>query len=152
MRTVYLAGPITGCTKKEANDWRRYVSAALMSYDIKGISPLRCEPIIGERYEPNYADPKFGTARAIASKNFYDVAACDLTFAFLPSLSSGTLIEIGAARALNKPIILVSEEPIVINHPVINAAAGWVLPDLDDGIEVVVGILQDYAQPWRNAR
>lgn len=149
MRTVYLAGPITGCTKGEANDWRDYASRALREAEIKGISPLRCEPLIGERYEPNSADPKFGTARAIASKNFFDVGACDMILVFMPTLSSGTLIEMGAGKMVHKPIVLVSEAPEVLNHPVINATAGWVLPTLDDGIEVVIGVLEDYSNPWR---
>lgn len=152
MITVYLAGPITGCTKGEANDWREYVRTAILPYDLQGISPLRCEPIIGERYEPNYADPKFGTARAIASKNFFDVAACNMTFAFLPSwspqLSSGTLIEMGAAKMAHKPLVLVTDDPRAIDHPVINAVAGWLVPTLDDGIEVVTGVLAHYAT-WR---
>jgi nucleoside 2-deoxyribosyltransferase len=154
MITVYLAGPITGCTKGEANDWRAYVSRALAERDIRGISPLRCEPIIGERYSPDYADPKFGTARAIASKNFYDVSACDMMLAYMPkeapAVSSGTLIEIGAAKIIQKPIVLVSDDPRVVGHPVVNAAASWVLDTLDEGIEVVLGVLGDYASWDRN--
>ncbi|MDG5715635.1 hypothetical protein, partial [Acinetobacter baumannii] len=79
MKHVYLAGPIVGCNKAEANDWLKSVDLELMreSKDrVRGISPLRCEPIIGERYLLNYEDPKFGTARAIGSKNMADVRWC----------------------------------------------------------------------------
>src|SRR5258706_8501454 len=73
MRFVYLAGPISGCTGPEAHDWRVNVSGQLARHFIKGVSPLRCEPLRGERYSLTYEDPRFGTARAIASKNFMDV-------------------------------------------------------------------------------
>ncbi len=65
--TVYLAGPIAGCDKGEANDWRWHVAGKLRASGIVGISPLRCEPLVGERYMVGYEDPRFGTARAIAS-------------------------------------------------------------------------------------
>lgn len=150
-KTVYLAGPIAGCDIGEANDWRRSVRSLLEPYNIEGISPLRCEPITGPRYLPEYADPKFGTARAIASKNVFDVRHCDMTLCYLPRElnerrpSYGTIIELAWAHIIGKPTILVSDDPYVRRHPVIQACAGWQLDTLDDGIEVVVGVLGDYA-------
>lgn len=152
MKTVYLAGPIAGCDKSEANDWRAYVRHQLAIDGIKGISPLRCEPLVGERYMLNYADPKFGTARAIGSKNVFDVRHCDMTFAFLPREindrrpSYGTVIELAWAHMIGKPTILVTDCPVLREHPVISACAGWLLSTLDEGIEVVAGVLGDYAR------
>lgn len=151
MRTVYLAGPIAGCDLGEANNWRKYVSDCLQQHNIKGISPLRCEPLIGERYATGYDDPRFGTARAIASKNFLDVQMCDMTLCYLPRslnerrLSVGTVLELGWAHALRKPTILVSDYPFLTEHPVVQANAGWILPDLNSAIEVITGVLADYA-------
>ena len=48
---VYLAGPIMYCDRAEANDWRYEVANNLMEGGLVGISPLRCEPLIGERIE-----------------------------------------------------------------------------------------------------
>lgn len=144
-RTVYLAGPIGGCTKGEANDWRIDLEERLADHDIQGISPLRCEPVIDERYAAEgYPDEKFGTARAIGSKNEMDVRMCDMVIAYLPSISMGTLIEIGMAHALNKPVIIVSGEPDINFHPVIQHCASWRLTDIDDAVEVVIGVLGDY--------
>lgn len=151
MKTVYLAGPIAGCDKGEANDWREYVGNILEPYNIRGISPLRCEPIVGERYMLNYADPKFGTARAIGSKNVFDVRHCDMTLAYLPKVindrrpSYGTVCEIAWAHIIGKPTILVTDDKYLQEHPVISACSGWILPTLDDGIEVITGVLTDYA-------
>lgn len=151
MKTVYLAGPIAGCNLGEANDWRRYVCGRLEPHNIRGISPLRCEPLIGERYSTGCDDPRFGTARAIASKNFLDVQMCDMTLCYLPAalnerrLSVGTVLELGWAHALRKPTILVSDYPFITEHPVVQANAGWILPTLTEAIEVIIGVLSDYA-------
>jgi nucleoside 2-deoxyribosyltransferase len=158
MKTVYLAGPVCGCDKGEANDWRNYVRRQIAPASIQGISPLRCEPLRGARYEIGYdTDPKFGTARAIAAKNFFDVQHTDMTLAYLPRFiverrpSFGTIGELAWAFALRKPTILVSDTPAMIEHPVIQACAGWVLATLDEGIEVILGILTDYASmSWRS--
>ena len=83
-RYVYLAGPILGCTHGEANDWRVKVAARLREHNITGVSPLRCEPLVGDRYSADYPDPRFGTPRAISAKNKFDVHNCDITLAVLP--------------------------------------------------------------------
>lgn len=150
MKTVYLAGPILACDKSEANDWRIYVADKLLPHNIIGISPLRCEPLIGDRYSMEYSDPKFGTARAIGSKNVYDVRNCDMTLAYLPlppdgrHQSYGTIIELAWAHMIGRPALLVTNDPTVSEHPVINACAGWMLDDLDDAIEVLIGVLAGY--------
>ncbi|HKI62869.1 MAG TPA: nucleoside 2-deoxyribosyltransferase [Mariprofundaceae bacterium] len=152
--TVYLAGAIAGLTENEANDWRHYVAEQLGKHGIIGVSPLRCEPLHGETYSFNYPDPKFGTARAIGSKNVYDVRNCDMTLAFLPGprerLSIGTVCELAGAHFINKQTILVSDDEFVRSHPVLDAMSGWVLDNLDDAIEVCVGVLGAYTPGGKN--
>lgn len=149
--SVYLAGPIVNCDRAEANDWRNDVIFRLERIGIRGISPLRCEPAVNGRYDLGYTDDRFGTARAIASKNMFDVQACWLTLAYIPkALSSrtppyGTVSELAWARAFNKPTILVSDDDFIRAHPLINANAGWLLGTLKEAEEVIVGLLADYA-------
>lgn len=162
-RTVYLAGPISGCTDGEANDWRSTASSKLADFGITGISPLRCEPIHGERYGVDNPDPRFGVPRAIASKNIFDVRNCDMMLAYFPPEetdpkfdgwceghykwpSVGTIWEIGLAGMANKPTIVVCQNTILAKHPVIQAGASWLLDNLDDGLDVAIGVLQDYAE------
>ncbi len=168
--TVYLAGPILHCTADEANDWRHAVADDLKAnYGIIGISPLRCEPLLGDTYETDYADPKFGTPKAIASKNVFDVRRCDMILAYLPRCpievhpdrinshnadniaavmawhqSYGTIAEMALAFAYGNPAVVVTDDPEIAGHPVINALAGWVLPTMEDGIEVLGGVLGGY--------
>jgi nucleoside 2-deoxyribosyltransferase len=147
---VYLAGPVLGMNDKQANDWRQYVAGYLSGSGITGISPLRCEPIHGPTYEAGYPDERFGTSRAIMNKNLYDVKSCDMILAYIPKPpegqhhSWGTMQEYAWAFALGKPAILVTDDPEIVNHPVINGQAGWVLDNLDDAIDVLVGILGGY--------
>ena len=148
-RHVYLAGPILGCTGPEANDWRIDVAAKLADHSIIGISPLRCEPLIGERYTAEHPDPRFGVARAIAAKNRFDVRSCDITLAYLPkemgpNVSIGTIIECAWADDADKQVILVSDHPKIVNHPVLDACVDWKLGTLAEAIDVCIGVLGGY--------
>lgn len=155
-KTVYLAGPITGCTLGEANDWRIKFALKLADNDIRGVSPLRCERLIGERYTMQSIDPKFGRARAIAAKNMFDVLTCDMTLAYIPSPSRGhfhsfgTMCELSWAKMANKPTILVSNDLVIRTHPVLGANAGWIFTNFDDAYEVIVGILGGYTVGGKN--
>jgi hypothetical protein len=162
-RFVYLAGPILGCTMGEANDWRKYVDAKLRPHNIIGISPLRCEPLVGERYTTDYPDPLFGSPRAIAAKNKFDVRTCDVTLALLPlpvppkTQSYGTLEEIAWADEAGKMTIQITDDPAIIRHPVVDSARGWKLAAglghpyatvqeaLDAAVTLIVGLLGGYA-------
>lgn len=143
---IYLAGPISGCTYGEANDWRDEVSRDLrdVAAHIRGVSPLRCEPLHGERYKPEYADARFGTPSAIAAKNKEDVRRCDAVLAYLPAdepASVGTLQEIGWAAGLGKPIVLVTDNGRVRNNPVIKATVPWRFLETPCGFQEAIDTL-----------
>lgn len=146
---IYLAGGITGLTEAEAKAWRE-LAIERLGPQIKGINPLRCEPMQGDsgRYiaEDQASDLKFGHPKAVKAKNFIDVQRCDLLLAYLPEPSSGTFIEIGWADAMGKPIIIVSQNPKIVNHPVISACADWpIQPTLRDAIKIIRGVFDGYA-------
>lgn len=194
---IYLAGPIFGATGPEANDWRRDMTARLAVHGIVGISPLRCEPMIGDRYDVAYADPCFGTPEAILGKNFLDLRACDLTLAYMPTppevvemngivermgnlskiatdmcgpldgeeeaiekdvetlkriarkgvqRSIGTIGEISWAYALQKPLAIVTDDPLVKFHPFTLCQPNWRLSTLDEAERLIVGLYSDYAR------
>lgn len=144
MKTVYLGGPILGNTKSQANDWRYAAALELNTHGIVGVSPLRCEPLIGDTYSTVYDDPRFGTARAITSKNWHDVRSCDMILAYFPEgdrVSLGTVAEMSWAFALGKPAIVVSTDQRIFTHPVLSHTAGWLLSSLDEAMDVAIGIL-----------
>lgn len=147
---VYLAGPIAGCDKGEANDWRQDFIRDFEGSGIVGVSPLRCEPLIGDKYELQYDDVRFGTPSAISGKNWFDTVNCDLILAYLPSnLSSGrpsygTIIELGWAIGLRKPIVLVAGDHYITQHPLIKDNVNWVVDNFDDAYDIVNGLLEVY--------
>jgi nucleoside 2-deoxyribosyltransferase len=148
---VYLAGPILHATQGEANDWRyqahdyfRNVVGRHVVGEIVGISPLRREPLHGPTY--NLETKQGGGHNAIAAKNYFDVQSADLVLAYLPegTFSRGTYLEIGWAKSLAKPVVLVSEDEETRNHPVVRWCAGWVYDNLPDAFDGVVDLLGGY--------
>lgn len=149
-RYVYLAGPIAGCDPPEAEDWRDDMVSALGAAHITGISPLRCEPLIGETYEASYDDVRFGTPKAISSKNWFDTMHCDMVLAYLPKElndrrpSIGTMFEIGWATGVHKPVVLVTDDEYYANHPLIKHNVSWVVDNFDDALDIICGVLGVY--------
>lgn len=155
-RFIYLVGPVAGCDVVEANDWREYVSDELSRYvpHVIGVSPLRCEPLACStegKYGLTYDDPRFGSAKAIASKNEFDTRNCDMVLAYLPREinerrpSYGSVIEMALAYSLNKPVILVTDDPYIWLHPLTQMVSSWKLKTLDEAIEVITGVMNVYA-------
>ena len=154
---VYLAGPIAGCDYAGANDWRKYFSGLLAEAGpFVGVSPLRCEPLIGDRYAMQYDDKRFGTPEAIQAKNFEDVSRCHITVAYIPEAitkevgqpSLGTVAELSWAFALRKPRILISDVEKVIGNPVLKATIPWIFDEktgFEQARDVVKGIFEIYA-------
>lgn len=93
--SIYMAGPIFGCTEGEAKNWREYVTNKLPW--ARCISPLRCEPLVAARYDLSYEDLSFGSPKSIVAKNFLDLRACDMTLAYFPKPSE--LEDFAALRA-----------------------------------------------------
>ena len=148
---IYLAGPIAGCTEEEATSWREDI-INMLPHNIVGISPLRCEPLKeGMTYTEEGASPKmWSDPRAIATKNWLDTESCDLVLAYLPKElnekrpSYGTVIEIGWAIGLRKPLIVVSDDKYLMGHPLIQHNASWRLGSLEDAAEVIIGLFGEY--------
>ena len=147
---IYLAGPIAGCNKSEANDWRAFVCGKFPP-GVVGVSPLRCEPLIGRRYKLAYDDPRFGTPKAIAAKNLFDLQRADMVLAYLPKAivekkpSIGTVLEIGGIIWESaKPIILVTDVESIRDHPIIQAKVPWIFDDFDAALETIEGLAMVY--------
>lgn len=157
-RFVYLAGPITYRTESEATDWRPMVTQ-LFHKNIIGISPLRGEPTLDvrgddDRYNIQGKDKKFTTPKAIAAKNHYDTHNCDAVLAFLPKEyndqhpSYGTIFELGWATGIQTPTILVTDDPSLHDHPLIEAKVNWVLPTFQEAADVINTLFDDYVREY----
>ncbi len=110
IKTVYLAGPISGLTYDEARYGWRQKFESLMPEHIHCLSPMRGntmlknQSIITSTNGYSYAD-----AAGETSRDFNDVKNCDLMVAcFLDgdgTISGGTFSEYGIAFSFQVPII-----------------------------------------------
>jgi len=155
---IYLAGPISGQTTENANDWRDEFTAKLRERNPNfiGVSPLRCEPPGKDGiYSPSYPDERFGTPKVIACKNRMDVRLCHATLAYLPDDKSlGTISEVNWANEDEKPTIIVTGSARVRDNPVIQRTP-WIFHydhDLltyhafDQALDVIEGLFEVYTQ------
>ena len=133
---VYLAGPIEGCNNDEINQWRDKCHLMFSDF-IVGINPYRAEMD---------ADTSESRKR-IAMKNYMDTQSCDLILAYLPKEinarrpSYGTTFEIAWGYSLRKPVVIVSDDPQVHHHPLMDMSGArfWDLEEAIDYINVLLG-------------
>ena len=144
---VYLCGPMAGLTWTEANEWRAKVKKHLGSLGIECLCPLRNKTTVYETgdeiIKSSYNHP-LCTPKGIVTLDFNDIRRCDLLFAnFLGvnAISIGSILEIGAAHILNKPVILCCEGDNIHYHVMISEIADFIVGNLREGIKIAESIL-----------
>jgi nucleoside 2-deoxyribosyltransferase len=138
---VYAAGSITGMTYDQATEWRNELTERLKPFKIEVISPMRAKAFLkGERsIEFSYENDPIANSRAIITRDRLDVTRADAVVFNLhkdyvaPTVSVGTMIEIGWADMLRKPIIVWSEKgSIYRNHAMVREAATHFAENMND--------------------
>lgn len=166
-RFIYLAGPISGTNYAEATDWRQTVTGLFLP-GIIGISPMRlkewCKKIKAikdvKQYEKVASETDFlisGESRAINTRDMNDVRTCDMIFVYMPKwmnekfgVSVGTVKEFGVAAECRKPVVLVTDDKKLAGHPLIREDAGWIVPTLEMGADVVNSVYGAYVKEESN--
>jgi nucleoside 2-deoxyribosyltransferase len=141
---VYLAGPITGLTLGEADDWRLVAEAAMRDLGMQPLSPLRAEKFLSEYgvLETSYigATPMV-TDRGIMVRDHWDVSRCDAVLFYLTGakrVSIGTMMELAWAYAYRKPVVCVMEkEGNPHEHSMVREALSYRVERLDDAIDLL---------------
>lgn len=148
--SVYLAGPITGLTYDEANDWRNKAREYLAQFNIVAFSPLRGKAYLknlGELTATAEEEGKAGvlsTPKAIMARDYRDATSCDVLFVNLlgaTRVSIGTVMEIAWVYQLHKPIVLVMEPGNVHEHAMITETLGFRVSTIEEGLAVCASIL-----------
>lgn len=119
--TVYLAGPIAGCTDAECKDWRA-LATEMLDGDVR--DPMRRD------YR---AEDALLHARQIVEDDKRDIAESDVVLAYLPKVSVGTSMEIIHAYATGKPVVTVVP-PSAPMSPWVLYHSTFVVEDLSDGV------------------
>lgn len=144
MKTVYLAGPITGLTYGDSTDWRDGAIEFLSLYGVKGLSPMRGKDYLDTGREltilDSYPEHPMSTEDAITTRDRMDATTCDMLLINLlgaERVSIGTMIEIGWADSNQIPIILVIEdEGNLHDHAMVRSCAGFRVNSLEAGLEI----------------
>lgn len=92
--TVYLAGPMQGCTDAEMNDWRQELIQRMPN--TRFIDPTRRD----------YRGIEDTNVEAIVEQDKEDIDACELIVAYCPRPSVGTSMEIFYAWQQGQTVII----------------------------------------------
>lgn len=101
-KTVYLGGPINGCTDEEASGWRELVKPKLEEMGLDWIDPMSRD-YRGREMEP-------GIAREIVEGDKEDIFYCEILLMNCPRPSVGTSMEIYHGWTKGKHIVCVIPE------------------------------------------
>lgn len=147
MKTVYLAGPISGLSFDGANDWRLDFINKLASHGIRGLSPLRSKDYLKkeDNLRDEYNEHVLSCSRGIYTRDRYDSLNCDILFVNLlgaTKVSIGTMMEIAWADSKKTPIVLaIEKEGNIHDHAMIREATGFRVDSLMSGLNVIRAIL-----------
>ncbi len=150
-RTVYLAGPISGLTFDDAQDWRNVATRHLAHYNIQGLSPLRAQEYLrdegvltGTAEEClKYKDPMTSSA-GLTHRDRWDAMRCDVLLVNLlraQRVSIGTMFEIAWADSTRKPIVVVMEPGNIHEHAMLFEMAPYRYDNLNAALDAVVSLL-----------
>lgn len=147
--SVYLAGPITGLSYREARfGWRKYVADRL-SPGIQALSPMRHEGHLSEvqgGLRDHYPDHFFSKSKVLFQKDMLDIKRADVVLVnFLDAVETakGTLVEIGVAYAWDKFVVVVVSPGSLHDYPFVTEPASAVLHDLDEAITIINSLLSE---------
>ena len=153
---VYLAGPISGESYAAARyGWRLQAHTELKAASegqIIGLSPMRQHHAL-ENSDAIPSDMGEGNScmdsnKGIVAKDRFDCLRSDLiiaNFAGSTRASLGTAIEFGWADSANIPVIMVVEPGNIHNHAMLLEMASFIVPTVDEAIDVALQLLSEEA-------
>lgn len=136
-RSVYLSGPMGGCSFKEMTEWRTYVAERLNSDTLKCTLPTRS---FTEAAAPKETD------KWINRRDYFDCvqSQCILVnFQGMKTISIGTVMEIAWAYQKQIHIICVCDPDGPQNHPMLKDSITHEVYTLDEGIAAVKELLSE---------
>jgi len=146
MKTIYLAGPISGLTFEEASIWRKIITPALELLGYEVFNPLTGKEfligkgIIGADTSQNLN--VLAHHDVIYNVDMFRVRQSDIlliNFHNCKIVSIGTVAEINLAHETNKLVIMVMDENNIHNHPFITQRS-IVLKTMEEAVAVLQNI------------
>ena len=135
--SLYLSGPMNNYPKEKQLYWRQVLHQACRNISINTYSPMRSSAVL-----PPFL---YSTNASIMERDLYDVRQCDMIVANLldaKSISMGTMIELGVAYGLRKPIILIRQpDDKVHTSEMLHEMSAFEVTNLIDAFKVVASML-----------
>ena len=150
MKSVYLSGPITGCTYEGCVDWREAIAAKLKAHGIAGMSPMRGKDYLKDAGVIDDATASIftqaiGRDPAIVARDRYDTTKSDFMLVNLlgaTRVSIGTMIELGWADAARVPVVLVMEPTGNIHeHGFVRQLSSYRVETIDAAVDLLIAAL-----------
>ena len=152
--TVYLAGPISGCSYDGCTEWREQAISELAEAGIKGLSPMRANEYLksvetdcgfsSTCEEYGHLSPLSGP-RGIMTRDRFDATRCDVLLVNLlgaTKVSTGTVMEIAWADLRRTPIVVAMEASgNPHEHAMITEAIGFRCSTLEEAIQVTKAVI-----------
>lgn len=143
---IYLCGPITGLTIKEASEYRDKIKEMFAETGILTLDPMRGkyhiesdEPICAVGYVSGSHDDK-----AIVKRDKHDVMNCALMLADFTNskqISIGSMVEFGWADAMGIPIVTVLPKGNLHDHCFVRQLSTYVVEDIEEAVQLALTII-----------
>jgi nucleoside 2-deoxyribosyltransferase len=144
--SLYLAGPISGCTFDGCTTWRNEFRK-LMPPEVECLSPMRDKEYLSAEQiiEHDYPDTVMSCQRGIMTRDYFDCTHATAIIADLRGaerVSIGTVMEIAWAFAHRVPVIAILEpQGNLHDHPMIREAIGFRVADEQQAARVALSLL-----------
>lgn len=141
--SVYLAGPINGVILEEALEWRNEVRQILAEIGVSVYDPMAGKEkvvpsgavINDTRNDPNHPLHYILKPDALFHRDTMNIRDSKFMLVNLnnPTGSIGTPWEMGFAYGLGKTVIVVTQDPAIVNHPFVSMSS-VVFDDMEDAL------------------
>jgi nucleoside 2-deoxyribosyltransferase len=149
--TIYLAGPISGCSYDGCTSWREAFKTH-MPDSVQCLSPMRGKDYLDQEQviDGSYPNHVLSCSRGIMTRDYFDCTRADIVVVNLlgaPRVSIGTVMEIAWAYTRHTPtIVMMEKEANVHEHPMIAEAIGFRVETMEQAAHVAKVILFDPAE------
>jgi len=129
MTTLYLCGPINGCTDEQATGWREHVKSLWAG---KTLDPMRRD----------YRGKEAVAYRDIVELDKIDIQRCDAVLVSYDKPSVGTSMEVLFAWQIGKPVVVVADNKTSIS-PWLRYHAHRIVGDYETGVAVAAELSRE---------
>lgn len=144
--SVYLAGPITGCSYGQAVHWRE-VFRDMAGPEIECWSPMRAKDYLSAEsvIHHDYPEHVLSCQRGIMTRDYFDCRRADAVVAYLhgaQQVSVGTVCEMAWCFSNRTPLIAVMESTgNPHDHPMLRECIGFRVTTIEEAAHVARTVL-----------